>query len=114
MESKNIKMYTSSWILGILIVIWSYFYHRSLRGSYLRLAASTVQSLLMIYWMWGVLGGGHAIFFYKEVCIEAFYPILFIIFVSLSVAKIFISFLQFLSYREMYLKYVDVENKKDL
>ncbi len=104
MESENIKIYSSSWIIGTLIILWSYLYHRAYRGSYYRLTFATINSLLIIYWMWGVLGSGYANFFYKDVQIEIFYPILFITIIAISAARIVVSFLQFLGYRKDYLE----------
>lgn len=99
MENKNVKMYASSWMLGILIVMWSYAYHTSLKGSYLRLIAGITQSIIMIYWMWVVLGNGYAIFHYRGVVVEVFYFPILLIFIALSVFKISTTLLQFISYR---------------
>ena len=103
MESENLKVYSSSWIIGSLIIVWSYLYHRSYRGSYYRLMFATVNALLTIYWMWGVLGRGYANLVYKDVRIEIFYPVLFTTIIILACVRIGISILQFIGYRKDYL-----------
>ena len=103
MESENLKVYSSSWMAGSLIVAWSYLYHRTYRGSYYRLMFGSINSLLIVYWMWGVLGSGYANFVYKGVDVEIFYPVLFITIIVLAFARIGVSLLQFFVYRKDYL-----------